>query len=149
MTDPFSIGGSAVGVVALGLTVCRGLFQYYSACRDSSADLKALVSSLDGLICTLEMFKSTINDQQFDSKARADIAPFIADCGDAVTNLERELDKVKKEPPIAPGSRLKAKLGNASKALRYPFRESTLKELQGFVGEVRENLSLAANSVNL
>jgi hypothetical protein len=149
MADPFSIAGSAVGNMSLGLTVCQGLFQYYSACRDSSADVKALVSSLDGLIRALEQFESTINDQQFDSKARADIAPFLTECEDAVKNLERELEKVKKEPPTASGGRLKAKLGNASKTLLYPFRESTLKKLQGFVGEVRENLSLAASSVHL
>ncbi len=53
MTDPLSIGGSAVGIVALGITVCQGLFHYYSSCRDRSADVKALVSSLDGLIRTL------------------------------------------------------------------------------------------------
>jgi hypothetical protein len=29
MGDPFSVAGSAVGVISLGLTVCQGLLTYY------------------------------------------------------------------------------------------------------------------------
>jgi hypothetical protein len=151
MADPFSIAGSAVGVVSLGITVCQGLHRYYSACRDGPSDVKALVGSLDGLICALQLLEGTINDKDFNSAARADIAPFLADCADAVQNLAHELDKVKRDLPAATGGRqsVKGKLSSAGKTLLYPFRESTLKKLLGFVGEVRENLHTATSSVHL
>jgi hypothetical protein len=152
MAEPFSIAGSAVGVISLGITVCQGLFQYYSACRDGPEDVKALAHSLDGLIRVLEMLSSTMKDYSFDGNAHAAIKDYIADCDEAVRNLARELEKVRKEAPQpAAGGRLslKDKLGNASKTLLYPFRESTLRKLRGFVEEVCENLALATSSVQL
>jgi hypothetical protein len=152
MAEQFSVAGSAVGVVSLGITVCQGLHRYYSACRDRSDDVKALVSSLDGLIRALDMLRNTIKDNCFDATTQAHIESHIADCGDAVQNLARELEKVKKEVPLSvPGGRLslKGKLGNAGKTLLYPFRESTLKKLRGFIEEVCENLAVATSSVQL
>jgi hypothetical protein len=126
MADPFSIAGSAVGVVSLGITVCLGLFQYYSSCQDASSDVKALVTSLEGLICLLQMLQCTIDDQHFDSAVRADVGPFLAECRDAVENLNCKLEKVKIDSPSAAGfRRMKEKLGNAHKRINYPFRENT------------------------
>jgi hypothetical protein len=156
MADPFSIAGSAVGIVSLGITVCQGLFQYYSACCDGPEDIKALRSSLAGLISTLDVLGRTMKDDRFDSTSRAHVQRCLADCDDAVQNLSRELNKVNLEAPKSAGSSssssglsVRAKLGNTGKRLLYPFRESTLKKLRGYVEEMCENLSMAIGTVQL
>jgi hypothetical protein len=97
------------------------------------------------------MLQSTIKAKHFDSTFLANLQPFLADCNDAVQNLARELDKVKKESPSAASSQqsLKGKLANASKALLYLLRKSLLKKLHDFIREVRENLSMATCLVHL
>ncbi len=101
MADPFSVAGSAVGVVSLSLSVCQGLFQYYNACREGPEDVISLRHSLEGLIRALDVLRSTMNDDTFDRGAQAHVERFVADCSDAVQNLARELDKIKlKGPPL-------------------------------------------------
>ncbi len=140
MADPFSISSSAVGVISLSHIVCRGLFEYYSACFDSPDDVKTLVTSLYGLISALKMLHRSIDKKLF-----------VADCSDAVENLVRMLDEVKKEQLSGTEARqsLWGRLGNASKTLLYPFHRSFLKKLQGFVREVCYNLSAATCLVQL
>jgi archaellum component FlaC len=94
----------------------------------------------------------TVKANCFDARTQAHIGSHIADCDDAIQNLARELEKVKKAVPLsATGGclSLKGKLGNAGKTLLYPFRESTLKKLRGYVEEVCENLAVATRSVQL
>ncbi len=152
MADLFSIAGSAVGVVSLAITVCQGLHQYYSSSCDGPDDIKAFVTSLDGLIHALDVLGDTIKDNCFDASTQAHIESCIADCDDAIQNLARELEKMKKAVPLlGSGGRLSlmGKLSNAGKTLLYPFRESTLKKLRGYVEEVCENLTVATSSVQL
>ncbi len=152
MAELCSVAGSAAGVVSLGITVCQGLLRYYSGCRDHSDDVKSVVTSLDALIRALDMLRGTIKDSCFEAITQQHIESYITDCGDAVQNLARELEKVKKVvPPSVPGGQLslKGRLGNAGKTLLYPFRESTLKKLRDYVEEVCENLAVATSSVQL
>ncbi len=158
MAESISIAGTAVGVMSLGITVCQGLFQYYSACRDGPEDITALRSSLAGLISTLDGLSRTMKNDRFDSASRAHVQRCLADCDEAVQNLSRELNKVNLEAPQSAGgssssssSRLsvKAKLSKTGKKLLYPFRESTIKKLRGYVEEMCENLSMATGMVQL
>jgi hypothetical protein len=81
-----------------------------------------------------------MNDDRFAGDAKTHVDSFIADCSEAVQHLARELEKIKKDEPPSAGDQLsmKAKLSNAGKTLLYPFCESTLTKLRGYVEEVRE-----------
>jgi hypothetical protein len=111
-----------------------------------------LVTSLDGLIRALDNLRRNLEGDCFDAGTQTHMESYIADCRDAIQNLARELETTKKEVPMsAPGGRLslKGKFANAGKTLMYPFRESTLKKLRGYVEEVCENLAIAMSSVQL
>ncbi len=109
MADPFSIAGSAVGVVSLGITVCQGLVEFYISVRDGLEDIKLLLKSLDGVIRALNGLSNTMKDGSSDSAAKSQVESCIADCSDAVQHLARELEMVRREALSGAGNKLSVK----------------------------------------
>ena len=44
MGDPFSVAGSAVGVISLGLAICQSLISYYGSWKAYDDEIKSLNS---------------------------------------------------------------------------------------------------------
>jgi hypothetical protein len=60
MADPFSAAGSAVGVVALGLEVCKGLVWYIGKVKGEKQELSHISERLDELADVLENLTNTL-----------------------------------------------------------------------------------------
>ncbi|KAI9879865.1 MAG: hypothetical protein M1830_006717 [Pleopsidium flavum] len=145
MSDPISVAGTAVGVISLGLTVCQGLLQYYSSWKEAQKDVAAMFSSLEGLTRTLQMIELTIQDRKFDRKIVERVTESIASCDTGVKSLDKKLTKVKALKVDGLEARLRAQVRRAL----YPFKESTLMKLRETISDLRDNLSLAINILQI
>lgn len=145
MADPFSITGSAVGVISLGLTVLSGLLQYYGDWKDSEQDIAATYTSIEGLTKTFMLIKDTLEGQSFRREIVDRVTESSDSCSAGVQSLEKKLAKIRGATPDKPGEKLRA---HARKAA-YPFKKSTLIKLAEVVSDLRDNLSLAVNTLQL
>ena len=49
MSDPFSVAGSAVGVISLGISVCQGLVTYCSQYKSFNDGISNMIRKVQGL----------------------------------------------------------------------------------------------------
>lgn len=131
MADPFSAAGSVVGVVSLGITVAQGLVNYYGAWKDCGDDVRSTLASLQDLSTTLEILRSQLSQAQRPQNHVLHLEKTIGSCADAIARLDHKLEKIQKH----------RKLGQFER-LRYPFRRGTIGKLQDLIAELRGNLQL-------
>jgi len=136
MADPFSVAAGTVGVISLGIQVCQGLVRFYSDYRSASSDIKRICSSLDVLSNTLERLQSTLI--QLELGSASDIASKALEaCSSGITELEEYLKKC----------RVSQSWKGQRKRLRYPFQKESLRALKSNVEDLRQNLSLALQTL--
>ncbi|THY23166.1 hypothetical protein D6D01_06063 [Aureobasidium pullulans] len=145
--------GTAVGVISLGIQVLEGIVDYYGAYKDYGDDIASLCTSSVALLQTLQYLQV-----QLDRKGstpvdfRAHILASVHQCNDGLQRLRKRLDKIKAEPIPINGNILKSIQRQATNQLRkaiYPFRCSTLAKLRETVQDIRDNLSLALQALDL
>ncbi|KAH0545421.1 hypothetical protein FGG08_000562 [Glutinoglossum americanum] len=148
MSDPVSAAGSAVGVVSLGLAVCRGLLQYYNSWKGYEGDIAATLGSLEGLTRTLQLLETSIKGDGFNPEIVAGVKGCIRSCEGGVSSLQKKLEKIQAvEMPAKLGSWERIR-SHGRRAL-YPFKESTLAKLREIVSELRDNLGLAVETLQV
>lgn len=108
MADPFSITGSAVGVISLGLTVFSGLLQYYGDWKDSEKDIAATYTSIEGLTKAFMLIKDTLEGQSFRRDMVAGVTESLSSCSAGVKRLETKVAKIRRATPDKPGEKLRA-----------------------------------------
>lgn len=140
MSDPLSVTASAAGLVSLGLTVCSGLLEYYSAWKDQPSDVSAMCESAVALNKTFELLDEKIRHPLLDRKTVDRVNESIISCAAAIQGLQSKLDKIRN-----------AKSGMSARIQRaqYPFRQKTLEKLLRTISDLRGNLSLATSSLQL
>lgn len=146
MADPL---GSAVGIISLGIQVCRGLLQYYGSWKSQTQSIAKMVSSVESLTSTLELLKDVVGNEAFSKDKAENIVAKITDCQSGIEELSAELEKVREVNTAEATSGFRDKLRQHGKRLLYPFRESTLLKMQEAVDDVRTNLFLAMETLNL
>lgn len=86
MADPFSIGGSAVGIVSLGIIVSQGLLGYYGDWKDCDEDIGNTLSSIHALSSiTLEILWSVLGGAQGAQSMTSHVEGDIQACSGAIT----------------------------------------------------------------
>ncbi len=147
MTDPISVAGTAVGVISLGIQVTQSLVNFYNSYRDQHADLNHTVTRLDRLLDTFQCLKKTVSDRRFQADELSmieNIEMSIKNCEELIQELQDECQKFNK---TSIGITAAVKL--AGRRATYPFRQSTLQKLDEDIGEIRANLSLALDVLQL
>jgi hypothetical protein len=145
MAEALGLVSSVAGVVSLGISVCRGLLQYYSSVKDQKSDVATTVSSISSLSSSLELLKSSIEGKKFDEKITENVKKSIESCEDGILALQKKLGKVREVDKTD----LKSKVHDMGRRALYPFRESTLVKLREIVDDVRANLALALDTLHL
>ncbi|KAK4183482.1 hypothetical protein QBC35DRAFT_98107 [Podospora australis] len=151
MADPLSTGAGVVGIVSLGIQVCHGLLQYYASWKDSSRNIKCMVSSLESLSLTLKQLGLMLSDTSLPQPAAQNAAFNVQSCKVALGELEEELERVKRYTPPHGDSKLDLleKLHRHSRGLLYPFKEGTIRNLQDSLDHTIDNLSLATQALQI
>jgi hypothetical protein len=139
MSDPLSVLSGAAGIVSFGITICQGLITYYQAWDAWEDDVRNAVQDVESISRFLALFEARIDKL---STAQADIInqahTVKARIAEAVKKLEDIQDKCK-AIPAQNGKRHRWR--NFSRRSLYPFKQSTLRELQDAVSQARDGLT--------
>ena len=141
MADPFSVAGSAVGVVALGLEVCKGLAWYIGHVKDEKQEVSQIADRLDRLADILEKLRTILDELE----PTADRSTFLPNagllaCSSALNNI-----RLKLQPSIggAQTQGVRQSVRYWKSRLAYPFRRDDLLFLKQMVEDVQQNLHTA------
>lgn len=136
----------AVGLVSLGITVCKGLLDYYASVRNGTTDIHRTWEMVDSLASTLQIVSQTLKTPSLDPEIIHLVHAHITRCQVAIHTLEKRLEKLMLSSKD--GSWTKT-LANAKMRLSYPFKESTLAKTREICAELRDHLGLALLTLNL
>ncbi|KEZ43579.1 hypothetical protein SAPIO_CDS4505 [Scedosporium apiospermum] len=145
MADPLSVTGSAVGIVSLGLTVSKGLIKYIEGVRGRKSNTDNTARKLKCLLDSLNVINSQISDPNFRPKQDllSNIERSIQDCKDSIGKLEAENKKFLDLPMDSIPTVARAGL----RRVAYPFKEETLRKLEGDVEAAISCLKLALDAL--
>ncbi|KAL2847083.1 hypothetical protein BJX68DRAFT_268382 [Aspergillus pseudodeflectus] len=142
MADPFSITGSAVGVISLGLTICQGLLAYYGPYKSFHEEinevasrvqsLNSLLTTLNDLLANSPTFHASPSPQPIQAAIQS-----IQSCSQGLHKLDKIRTKCRTSHPPGKPSRS----ANQLNRLLYPFRQETLVKLMGTVTWLQDNLN--------
>lgn len=146
MGDPFSVAGSAVGVVSLGLQVCQGLASYINKYRSADKEVRNCKCKVDGLNLILQELYDLLTgadgtDPSLSGKFKVALR-MITDCKGGIEDLERTLPKIQSNSS-EPSQGVFPKIKTASKRALYPFRRDALVGLLPVLEGLQENLDTA------
>lgn len=149
MADPFSVAGSAVGVISLGLTVCQGLLAYYGPLKAFHEQIDEVAYRMAASDSILKALQHVLTNAHvlFDSETAPSAAvaiDSILSCQEGLNKLGRMLEKCDK-----------TKLASSSVGpkridrLLYPFRRDTLMALVESMSYLQANLSTSLQLLNM
>jgi hypothetical protein len=151
MTDPFSVAGSAVGVVSLGLTVCKELISYVGHVKDRDLEVELISGRMEKLAEYLEQLQAIVNrvDSQtttFGNNVTAIATSGIEACAAALRKIEAKLLSTT-DPHNDTTFRGRARAWKTR--LAYPFRRDDIVFLKDIVESVQQNLTTALQALQL
>lgn len=142
MADPLSIASGVAGLLSLGIQVTKSLVDFYSAYKDQTPALAKITLNLENLLGILQSLDSARQNGQPQTDALLqEIDKAAVGCREIIEELRDECQKFQKDTAAS----LKDRIQVAGRRATYPFRKSTLQKLEEDIGEIRENLSLALN----
>ncbi|MCJ1358702.1 MAG: hypothetical protein MMC33_008702 [Icmadophila ericetorum] len=143
MAEVLGITSGVAGLVSLGISVCQGLLGYYDSWKDAESSVASMHSSIEAVMKILQLLSSHMKDTNLDAEC---VEECILSCKEGIQNLQKKLEKVKLTP-VNDGWKEKAK-AQLWKS-KYPFKESTLAKLKEISKELRDNLILALNDLQM
>ena len=144
MADPFSITSSAAGVISLGLTVSKGLLEYYESYKSGGATVTAMYTQLEALASTLALLNKVIDRGyvHLDPELARNAEDSIEGCRAGLSQLDKKLAKVRNASQQESTGNLREQLGKHIQRATFPFKESTLVKLREVALELRNDLTL-------
>lgn len=147
MSDPFSVTGSAVGIISLSLTVCQGIVQYYTAFKGQDEEVDHIVEKTSRLTDLLEVLQPRLESYR---ETRPVTVPKVEECliacYGAIKKLERILEKCNQE---SASDGFREKLRTFARRTLFPFRRKTLQSLRDAVSDCQANLDTAINILQI
>ena len=138
--EPLGASSGAAGLISLGITVCQGLLDYYRSWKDAEDQVAHMYESIEGLVETFTLLQSALNFEAFTPTAVHKVEKSIRSAEIGLQSLRKKLDKIQLTPS-EPGWRAKG-MAQLRRTL-FPFKESTLAKLKELGVELRQDLSLA------
>lgn len=146
MPDPFSVAGSAVGVVSVAIQVCQGLLSYYKAWRSYNTQVNHVCKKIDGLNATLENLQLSLEKLGTNAPATRNVSRSIASCEDGVKALGTTLEKLS---AIKAPQGVREKAHNYSLQTMFPLKQDTLQSMNAIVTDLQNNLNSALQALEL
>ena len=137
MSESLAIAASAAGLLSLGIQVVQSLVDFYTLYKHQDSALAETIEKLDSLLVILESLEKALSNRKFKVDERSlikKIETSIKNCDELIHELQAECQKFNKS--------------TWHRAV-YPFRQSILQKLDDDIGEIRGNLSLAVEVLQL
>lgn len=126
MSDTFSVAGSAVGVISLGLQVCQQVASYCQAYKSYDEDIKKIGSRAESLQRPLKGLRELIEEARAKNPEIAnDFADKALSLQSLVNSLRGAIDRI--IPTMTANTQGKFR-GQLNKVI-YPFRRETLRDM--------------------
>ena len=138
--DALSVSAGAAGFISLGITVCQGLLDYYHSWKDAEDQVAQMYASIEALTETFRLLQSAIQSKVFNHATVQKVEESITSAERGLQSLQKKLQKVQLAPS-QPGWKAKGKA--QFRRTLFPFKESTLAKLKELGIELRQELSLA------
>ena len=144
MTDPLSLTGSAVGIISLGLSLCKTIVRYAQDVQGQSDDMKYLATKASNIRILLknlrELIEETENDLpdvavDFDSKALG-LQVYLDRLKGPIEKYKRAQDAVKS---------VRSKARRTWETAIYHFKEEELFEVRDCLQSMEMDLNTALN----
>ena len=138
--DAVSVSAGAAGFISLGITVCQGLLDYYRSWKDAEDQVAHMYASIEALTETFRLLESAVRSAVFNHATAQKVEESIRSAETGLQSLQKKLQKIRLAPS-QPGWKAKG-MAQFRKTL-FPFKESTLAKLKELGIELRQELSLA------
>jgi hypothetical protein len=146
MSDPFSVAGSAIGVVSLGITACKGLIWYIDNAKDAKEKTLDVSARLDSLADALERLQHIVGSLQPGSGASATTTAIVG-CATAIHNIRSKLGNFTTDQNQHPS--IRSRLRDIKLRLSYPFKQEEITYLRGLLSDVHQELQTALQCLQL
>lgn len=138
MADPFSIAGSAVGVVSLGIVACEKLYSLIADVRTAGDKAEVIRTSLDRLETHLEELETVLKKLGPTGPVAGTSAAVLA-CNNALCRIRRRLPG----SSSVSDSKYRQQFQSLGFHLSYPFKKGDLEFLQSLVKDIHRELQTA------
>ncbi|CAN9433493.1 unnamed protein product [Alternaria alternata] len=138
MADPFSITGSAVGVVSIAIQLCKDLNWYVSGVKDAEDKVESIAAYTEKLTNVLDSLE-TIVAKVDPSQAVSTTLTGIASCAEAIVTIRK---KLKLDDPASSGG-FKSNLKKLGKRMAFPFKEAEIESWKGALDTIHQSLQTA------
>jgi hypothetical protein len=148
MGDPVLIASGVSGLLSLGIQVTQSLVNFCSAYKYQDSDLIQLTQNLGNILAIFTTLDDALQNRQprtDDQELVKSIDRSIWGCNEIIKDLEAECHKLQESSTTG----FKGRIQSAGRRAAYPFRKSTLQKLEEGISEIRENLSLALQVLQL
>ena len=148
MSDPLAITGSVAGVISLGIQVIESLVEFYNSYKHQDYEIAGMTERLESLLSILQTLDKSLSSRKFQVDEQdliGNIETSIKNCEELIQELQEECQKFVK----ATSGGIRAVFRVAGRRATYPFRQSTLQKLDEDIVELRGNLSIAIDVLQL
>lgn len=141
MSDPFSIASGAVGIISLGIQLCKHITEYAEGWRGYDEDIESIGLKAESLKGPLKQLRDFVEDTRVtDPETANDIADKVLELERSLKRLENRLTQAK---PIISNS-LRERLKNKLKKAAYPVRvQNALREIKGDLDSIQGTINFA------
>ena len=144
--EALSISSGVAGLISLGITACQGLLDYYDSWKNAESNVTSMYTSIQALTKTLKLLELAVQHQTFHPDIVIRVEDCIKSAHNGIQSLEKKLNKVRLVPAQ---DEWRAKAKSQFHRALFPFKESTLVKLNELGNELRDDLSLALNLLNI
>ncbi|KAK2690673.1 hypothetical protein QWA68_010506 [Fusarium oxysporum] len=147
MADPLSVASGVAGLISLGLTLCGGLHNYFSAVRDRHQDIETAAQSLALLQSNLFIIhSSTLKLGHRHALSANGVNQGLANCESQLVTLQQMMLDLTRNEGL---STMKGKLRKQMPIAQYPFDQKKLSQLQEQLSKANATLSSFVQNFNL
>ncbi|KAJ5171628.1 NACHT nucleoside triphosphatase [Penicillium capsulatum] len=148
MADPLAIASGIAGLLSLGIQATQSLVNFYTTYKGQDTDLAKVAQNLDNLLGIFRALDIAVEER----RSRVDTQDLLREvekavqkCEEIITELQSECQNFSKDTAAG----LKDRVKTAGRCAAYPFRKSTLQKLEEDVSDMRENISVALDILQL
>jgi hypothetical protein len=140
MADTFSVAGTAVGIISLGIQTCKGIVWYIDTAKDAKEKAERLRREVEQLADILESLETTVTQADLSSTSTLTVTHSgISACASALEQIKKRLDT----PSSLGQSRIKTRIQVIKARLSYPFKEGDLVYWKNALDHVQQHLQTA------
>jgi hypothetical protein len=140
MADPFSVTGSAVGIISLGIQTCKGIVWYIDTAKDANEKAERLRREVEQLADILESLETTVTQAGLSPTSTLTVTySGISACASALEQIKERLGT---RSSIGQ-SRIRTRIRVIKERLSYPFKEGELVYWKNALDHVQQHLQTA------